>query len=211
MELPAHCPRCNFLFPFGMSAAVGAHLDVTGCAALCPACGGHATVPEGVMEIIDDAIRLVSGPDFTKDLFEAIGIAVEDVRHGRASPKEAASRIARISPAAGDQFYKWSMWGMAFIGMMFTILTYLDSHKAQPHSNMSAEEVVESAAEDFYRSQPRPVRNATARQPPVKVAPHDRSANVNANGHSPQKNRHQRRVETAAKRRKLKPRPSWLP
>lgn len=123
----------------------------------CPRCGGQAATLSGTIELLENGIRLWSGPDFTKEIFEAMKMAVDDVRSGRATVHQAAAKIRKKSPEAAKQFREWANLGVAFMTLMVAVCALYLQWKQQPGSNLSAEQIVDQAVDNYlndHESQP---------------------------------------------------------
>ena len=198
MHVPACCLNCGYVFPSGITVSNSTHFSTRGSYATCPRCRSTAAIPEGVMDIVGGVVRLVSGPDFTKEVFEAIGVVVEDLRRGKVSVPQAIEKVRTVSPEAAKEFRDWTMWGMAFILFVWQIAAAVMAWKDNPQTNLPVEMVVDSATDEFFASDaPQPVTTPPMTQTPGK------KGDVRPMVVEQFKNRHQRRAEKAKKTRNL--------
>lgn len=152
MRSPACCLTCGYVSPSGVSVDSSTNFISHGNISTCPRCGGIAMMPDGIMEIFGNTVRLASGPEFTKEMFEAIGVVVEDLRQGKISLSQAIEKVTVVSPPAGAAFREWSLYGMAFIGMMCSVMSLSLQWQDHVKSNLSAEMYAEQAVDSFYSS-----------------------------------------------------------
>lgn len=198
LMIPAFCPRCGAAFASGIVVGFGAKVSLRGNMSRCRRCGAMAAIPDGFMEILDGAIKLFSGPDFTRDVYKAIGIAVDDLRSGRATERQAISDVTAKSKKAGTAFREWLTIGLSAAALMWTIGGDILAWRAQPKSNMHVEDVVSAAIEGYI--------TGLSEQPflPVQDAQYPnwkKSVELPTKSKPDQKNRKQRRAERAQERR----------
>lgn len=104
--IPGRCQRC------GRSVAdvplidiegtvtnleVGSAVQVAGCVY----CGGDVQAIEGRMHVTDGAIEMVSGPQWSWDLVEALGLALKQVVERQ--PADPIAAVAETSPLFASQ------------------------------------------------------------------------------------------------------------
>ncbi|MBT0780544.1 hypothetical protein [Paracoccus sp. pheM1] len=171
MYLPAVCGSCGLIFGSLFMVRIGMKFTFEGTSYInCPRCNGQAATLSGTIELLEDGIRLWSGPDFTKEIFEAMKMAVDDVRSGRATVHQAAARIRKKSPEAAKQFREWASLGIAFMGLMVAVAALFLQWKQQENSNLSAEQMVDQAVDDYlndHYSQPIICSTEIAQRPTV--------------------------------------------
>ena len=78
--IPSHCHSCGAIFPSRMISIEGnvENLTLSNNSETCPFCGGTAYLANGVFDIADDVISIISAPKFTKEMLQKLGVAVEE-------------------------------------------------------------------------------------------------------------------------------------
>lgn len=155
LRIPASCTSCGLIFPSGIVASTGSRIDISSSSSQCPRCGSMAHIVGGIMEILDRAVRLVSGPDFTRDTLLALGVAVEDVRSGRQTAHQAAASLQRRWPSLAKEFREWSGWGIGLLGLMLSVYSILFDHKEKPATNTTAPEEAAMEVDRYITSNER--------------------------------------------------------
>ena len=200
IELPALCDNCRFVFRSYVHVPMGANATISGTkTGPCPRCGSMGSVPDGFMQILDRTVRLFSGPDITKDVFETIGLAVEDLRAGhQAKAVAAVDAILEKNPKAGMLVKDWLGHGIAFAALMLSVAVAIKDWKEQPATNMTVENVVETTINHYYTHPPDfAMERPQICQDPVR----EPLFSERAQRKPAQKNRKQRRAEKAQERR----------
>lgn len=123
LRVPASCPACGLIYPSGIEVGAGSlGIAFYGSKARCPRCGTWGHIIDGVLDVLDQTIRVVRGSDFTVRTLRAMRLAVEDVRSGAATPIEASKRRLQIQwPEVADLFRRWA--SLANVANLATILT----------------------------------------------------------------------------------------
>ena len=152
MHIPACCLTCGYVFQSGIVVDFSTNFSSRGSYSTCPRCGGNGLIPEGVMQIFGRVVRLASGPDFTKEMFEAIGAVVEDLRQGKTSMPQAFQSVQKVSPDAAKEFREWATLGINFLLLIVTIIGLIVAWKSIPQSNTPAEMVAEEAVDSYLCS-----------------------------------------------------------
>jgi hypothetical protein len=115
---PAYCPRCRSLFPFkGIHLGAGRSLGLTGNVTNCPVCGfGQARISDGVYKATQDAVELLSGPESTRVMLEALKAVAERLKAGEISQDEAIKEAREISPRYAALIEKITLLGIPWVG-----------------------------------------------------------------------------------------------
>ncbi len=98
---PAYCKNCRGLFVSQFSIAGSKSAAMFRNAETCIYCGGLAYAVDGVFDGTDGLIKLVSGPQFTKDILEAFASLIEQAKAGKITETELATRAESLSPELG--------------------------------------------------------------------------------------------------------------
>jgi hypothetical protein len=77
----------------------GSTLNLSNIGTNCPVCGfGAARVSNGVYKATQEAVELLSGPDSTRAMLEALKAVAERLKAGEISKDEAIKQAGEISP-----------------------------------------------------------------------------------------------------------------
>jgi hypothetical protein len=70
---PASCPKCGSIFLAPVEIGEGAFMSFSSVGMKCPVCGNpNAVVNEGLFTTANNAIRMLSGPDFSRQNLEIL-------------------------------------------------------------------------------------------------------------------------------------------
>lgn len=78
--IPSHCHSCGAVFPSRMISIEGnvQGLTLSNNSESCPFCGGRAFLADGVFNIANDVISVISAPRFTFEMLQKLGVAVAE-------------------------------------------------------------------------------------------------------------------------------------
>lgn len=78
--IPAHCTSCGAIFSSRAISIEGSVHNLTLCnnSETCPCCGGRAFLAEGVFNIANDVISVISAPTITLEMLKRLGVAVQE-------------------------------------------------------------------------------------------------------------------------------------
>lgn len=78
--IPAHCHSCGAVFLSRMIAIEGSvqNLTLSNNSEPCIYCEGRAFLADGVFNIANDVISVISAPDFTLEMLRRLGVAVQE-------------------------------------------------------------------------------------------------------------------------------------
>jgi hypothetical protein len=126
-NIPVCCPNCGSVFPFhGFEIADGSSVGFEGIGTNCPICGFMgAKVGDGIYRATADTLELISGPDTTRAMLEALKLLAEQVAAGKIDKTEALARAEEISPKFAAQF-KAFLPSLPLLALLIALLqTYL--------------------------------------------------------------------------------------
>ncbi|MEC5164042.1 SEC-C metal-binding domain-containing protein [Janthinobacterium sp. CG_S6] len=96
--IPAFCDNCGTVFPSGFGVQ-DASVTFFGCkAGPCPACGGVGSVPDGLIKVVGDVIRIISADERTLDQFKRLQVILEEAKKKKTSSQELATQLEKNSP-----------------------------------------------------------------------------------------------------------------
>lgn len=100
MRIPAFCDSCGTAFPSPISVTnrvMALRLEGNKVSP-CPKCNGEGSIPDGLFDFIDGAVRVLAGPQRAVDNLRTVALILEDARGGLISPEQALNRIEEIIP-----------------------------------------------------------------------------------------------------------------
>ncbi len=104
VRIPALCSSCGALFAsraFNISGDVK-NLTLSGNKETCPFCGAWADIADGVFDVADNVLSIVSAPNITKQMLGAFGKAVKKAYEVKKPPEELATEVEKIDPSFGE-------------------------------------------------------------------------------------------------------------
>ncbi|WP_428925009.1 hypothetical protein [Marinibacterium sp. SX1] len=127
MDLPAFCRNCGLVFDstIGVKNVIG--LTVENAQDRCPRCNEIAHILEGVMNVADDTIELISGPTWSYETLAKIQSLAQQVRDGEISKTEAVAKASETDPVAAEKFGLWLNIGATFALLMLEFLQLLSA------------------------------------------------------------------------------------
>jgi len=122
---PAICDHCGTIFPSGFAFGDGTYSLSGNKSGPCPNCKGMGSVPDGVYEVYNGALTILSGwtPEDRKSLGSALSIAqsAHDIEAAeealKAWPELFAAIQARIVPGNPAEF--WTMVAAIFAALLY--------------------------------------------------------------------------------------------
>jgi PHP family Zn ribbon phosphoesterase len=143
IEVPSFCDNCGTIFPSGIVVSNCMNLTLSNNKSRCPNCGGWGHAIDGVFNIINDSIEILSGPQITVERLDKLEKIFKSSERKKSSPEEIEdtikkevpelSKISDIMPKKRTEFYE-------FIKVMILILQFIISTsnnggvtKAEPH------------------------------------------------------------------------------
>jgi len=106
--IPSHCHSCGAVFPsraYAFSGNMkGLHLHQN--RESCPYCGGHAYLAEGVFDIAENIITIVSSPEITKEMLRKLGIAAINAYKNPENTNDLLSLAKSFNPEIGEAIEK---------------------------------------------------------------------------------------------------------
>lgn len=162
-----------------------------------------ADIPDGVLQVMESSIRLLSGPDLTLDILRSIKTPIEDLREGRITQKQAAAAVATVHPGLGKIVRDWGSFASNIIMAFATAMIALIAWREHEFSNRAAEDIAVEAFESVYlQPQPEiPQRSFTNRPIETPGNSHRDLRSVTGDGKA-KLNRSQRRAAAAKDRAK---------
>lgn len=100
---PAVCPKCGAFFRSSLiGIAAGGTVTFSNIAVSCPYCGNIASVVDGTYDAVDDILRFVSGPQYSRELLQKFGDLLVDALEQQTSIDELEKSADAIDPRLGE-------------------------------------------------------------------------------------------------------------
>jgi hypothetical protein len=191
--LPAFCPRCKSIFPFrAIAIGAGAQVGLSNITTNCPACGfGGATVSDGVYRATQDAIELISGPDSTREILQALKTLAERLSSGQIDQAEAQKQAYELSPKFAATFDVFIKLGLPALALLIAMIGVYLQYEGNKSSGDDAKKILEAITEQTFsikemkgkggvkdNSSASPSKKSNIKAAPIK-GPSCRRANVN--------------------------------
>ena len=102
--IPAHCPNCGVVFRSRLLSIGGnvKNLTLSGNMETCPFCGNRANTAEGVFDIADGVITVISAPHITEEMLRAFGAVVKTAYAEKTDPDDLAKQADKIDTTLGQ-------------------------------------------------------------------------------------------------------------
>ena len=98
--IPSHCHSCGAIFPSRMISIEGSveNLTLSNNSESCPHCGGRAYLANGVFNIANDVISVISAPRFTMEMLQKLGAAVAEAYNDPSKAEQLNEVAESIDP-----------------------------------------------------------------------------------------------------------------
>lgn len=102
--IPVACPNCGALFASRGIQISGnvRNLTLSGNKETCPFCGGWANIADGIFNVADNIISVVTAPNITRQMLVAFSVAVKKAYVEKKPPEDLANEVGKIEPSFGD-------------------------------------------------------------------------------------------------------------
>ena len=104
-KIPAFCPHCGAIFGSGIEVGSQVRsLTLSGNKAGCPVCGEWGDIPDGVFDVTDGVLEVLSAPAVTRERLEGLRDILQSAHHGSIAAPEAVEQLERAAPELVDPF-----------------------------------------------------------------------------------------------------------
>ncbi len=147
--LPAYCPRCHSIFPFhGIALSEGATVGLTTISTNCPVCGfGDARVNDGVYRTTKNAIEILSGPDSTRIMMEALKALLEQLAAGEITKDTALEEAAELSPKYAALLDTFTNLGIPSLALLISIIALIIQYEGNKSSSEDMKHILDAINE----------------------------------------------------------------
>jgi len=188
LQIPAVCPACGLVFP-SLVGGFG-RVRIQTVRQPCPRCGEYAHVLDGSFDLLTRTVRLIDGPDFTREIIDQMFGAIDAIKANPDNREEVIAALSVKNKAAGSVLREWLTLGLAVAGLAISGLSLLQQREESLRSN-TFEERITIVSERLLslieqNNQPESI------EPPMFSLTDEATQT---------KNRHQRRVERSKKRK----------
>lgn len=99
MQVPAFCSTCGAVFGSGIELGDGVrNITMTGNRAMCPVCRSWGEIPDGVFNVTDGVLEILSAPSITRERLERFQAILSSVRTGSTAPSDALDVLRQEAP-----------------------------------------------------------------------------------------------------------------
>jgi hypothetical protein len=152
--IPAYCPRCTAIFPSPIAVTPGAAAGVSDILTNCPACGfQQAKVSTGVFRATQDAIDLISGPESTREIWEALRRIAERVSSGEIDRVQAVEEARAFSPRYAALLETFVSIGLPALGLLIAMITAYLQYEGNQSSGEDARKILQAITQQTFSLQ----------------------------------------------------------
>ena len=124
--IPAFCLSCGRVFASQMFGfGPGAHVRIfsEGNMESCPYCGGMAQTADGVFQVTDDVLKVVSAPQITRDMLAALQVIIRNAFTEKKPVEEVAQEVEKIDASLGPLIRSSATRGNYLIALLLILYT----------------------------------------------------------------------------------------
>ncbi len=102
--IPVSCPHCGALFASRAIHISGnvQGLTLSGNKETCPYCGNMALIVDGVFNVADNVLSIISAPNVTKQMLASFEEAIKKAYAEKSDPEQLAKEVEKIDPSFGE-------------------------------------------------------------------------------------------------------------
>jgi len=129
VQIPVSCPSCGAVFPSRAFSFAGTvkNLHMSGNKETCPFCGAWADVAEGLFDITDNVISIISSPKITKEMLLALESRVKQAYLNKTPQNVLADEVEKIDPSFGDLVRNSTSSNKLYFTILILILAFIKS------------------------------------------------------------------------------------
>jgi uncharacterized protein YecA (UPF0149 family) len=129
-EMPAFCKNCGAIFGSGMVFDNCINVTLRGNTSQCPQCGGIGEVPDGVFDMTNNAIKMISGTSRSIKNLKKLALILTEAQKSNTSKEQIESIIKKevpelssfpsILPQTRNELYAFITLILTAIGILVT-------------------------------------------------------------------------------------------
>lgn len=124
--IPCYCENCGTIFEFnGIGGSNIRGLTLRGNRVSCPNCYSLAKMADGVFNVTDGVLNLISGSDFTAGLMQRFGDLIKRAYEENASPEALQEQANELDPRLGKVIAEARKSGGIFWFVMAALMVFL--------------------------------------------------------------------------------------
>jgi hypothetical protein len=174
----------------------------------CALCGSlNARVSEGLFATANNAIQMLSGPDFSRQNLEIFQGITKQFTDGSISKDEAQQQARNISPKLELLFNRFSSFGIPALMLLVALISLYLQYEGNKASSEDSAKILNALLSHPYSVQELQDKNHIGRQgqPPTEANATKKSTPVGSSVERKPKERQKRRIARALRRRQLAP------
>ncbi len=115
-SIPVYCPSCRALFASRAFQITGSvrNLTLAGNRETCPNCGKMASIVDGVFDSADGVLKLIDGPQFTKEILEKFSALVVRAQRQEINSEQLRDEASKLDPKLGAAVERAKASGLPF-------------------------------------------------------------------------------------------------
>lgn len=126
VPIPALCSSCGTLFASRVLRIQNGVKNTTllGNKETCPKCGKLANIADGIFDVANNILSIVTAPNITREMLEALGGVVKKAYEQKKSSEELENEIKKIDPSFGGIIQKFGA-NKPILSFVFVVILIL--------------------------------------------------------------------------------------
>ena len=128
-DIPAFCDTCGTAFKSGFFAENASNLTLrNNKAGPCPKCGGMGSIPDGTFNVINNAIQIISAPDYSIEQLKKLANILAIAKMNSVGAEEVTQKIQKEIPSfmsLRDVLPKTRTELYAFLTLLILVITLI--------------------------------------------------------------------------------------
>lgn len=147
--IPASCPNCGAIFKSRLISVGGnvTNLTLSGNMESCPYCGSMAHTAEGVFDITDNILSVISSPQITKQMLQKFSAIVENAYNNKIDINTLINEANEINPELGNLIEKKTANGLFKSSFLLLMIFLLNSCSVDVNVSLDINKLIEQMSE----------------------------------------------------------------
>lgn len=147
--IPAHCPNCGAIFKSRLVSVSGnvTGLKLSGNKESCPYCGSMANTADGVFDITNNILSVVSSPEITKQMLSEFNTILKNAYQNNTDISTLVNEAMEISPQLGKLVETESKKGIALYALLVMLIFILSSCSLDVEVKLDVNELIEQLSD----------------------------------------------------------------